>query len=871
MRNISRARVLAATVAVLATTLTVGAFRPAAHDTHPGPQLASASASASASAPAPVERVCPVPTQTGHMTCMALMRTGIAAHKGVFAADTAPSGYGPADLSSAYNLPSATAGSGATVAIIDAYDDPNAEADLGVYRAQYGLPACTTANGCFKKVAQDGSANYPPTPPSTDDWTVEESLDIDMVSAICPNCHILLVEANSTSIDDLGTAVDEAVALGAQYVSNSYGSNGEDPSETGDDKYYNHPGVVVTAAAGDDDYGVVYPAASPYVTSVGGTSLVPDASVARGWTETVWGSPSGVQGTGSGCSQYEPKPSWQTDTGCAQRTVADVSAVADPNTGVAIYDSWNTNTGWGEVGGTSVATPIIASTYALAGAPQAGTLPAQYPYDAELLGENGLNDVTSGANGTCTPAYLCTAGPGYDGPTGLGTPWGVSAFTFHAHGVITGTVTDSATGAPVADANVDVGASSAVTDAGGHYTLTLPVGSYQLTVSDFGYVSQTATVDVTTDTTTTQDFALSGAAHETVSGTVTAADGQPWPLYAKVDWSDGNGHGGTVFTDPATGGYSLSLAEDTSYTLQVSAVYPGYEPATRQVTVAASGVTADVGLGVDMLACSAIGYQSAFSGAQQGFDGTKAPAGWRVVNTSLGYPGYAKSPGWVFTNPAGRANNTGGSGNFAIVDSDHSGAHHYQDTTLVTPVTDLTGDTSPQLEFSTDLQPAINSTATVEVSVDGGKNWTPVWSSAAYPGAPGPRTVVLALPQAAGKPQVQARFTYLGEWSQYWEIDDVFLGNRTCAQQQGGLVIGRVTDAKAGTALDGATVSGGGGHAVTVDTPGDDTIGGGFYWLFTASGQQQLTATMTGYTPASSTIQVTAGKITRQDFTLTAS
>ncbi|MGH8917900.1 MAG: S53 family peptidase, partial [Actinomycetes bacterium] len=243
-------------------------------------------------------------------------------------ATSAPSGYGPSDIQSAYGLAAAAASSGSTqtVAIVDAYDDPSAAADMAHYRSTYGLPACGT--GCFTKVNQTGrQGSYP----SNDvGWGVEISLDLDMVSATCPKCHILLVEARSPTTANLGTGVNTAVRLGANAVSNSYGGNESATDPQTDAKYYTHPGVAVTASSGDSGYGVSYPAASPHVTSVGGTTLN-RASNARGWSETAW------SGAGSGCSSYEAKPSWQADKGCAKRTVADVSAVADPNTGVAVY------------------------------------------------------------------------------------------------------------------------------------------------------------------------------------------------------------------------------------------------------------------------------------------------------------------------------------------------------------------------------------------------------------------------------------------------------------------------------------------------------------------------------------------------------
>ena len=327
--------------------------------------------------------------------------------------DATPAGYGPANLQSAYKLPSSSRGSGQTVAIVDAYNDPTAEADLGVYRAQYGLPPCTTANGCFRKVNQTGGTSYPATNAG---WATEISLDLDMVSAICPNCHILLVEASTASYANLGAAVNEAAALHANAISNSYG--GGDVSDASA-PYYNHPGIAVTASSGDSGYGVQFPASSHYVTAVGGTHLT-TASNSRGWSETVW------SGAGSGCSTLNTALSGQStfNTGCSKRAEADVSAVADPATGVAVYDStpYGGSVGWQVYGGTSVSSPIIASVFALAG--NTASINNNYPY----AHSTSFFDVTSGSNGSCSPSQLCHARVGWDGPTGLGTPNGIGGF-----------------------------------------------------------------------------------------------------------------------------------------------------------------------------------------------------------------------------------------------------------------------------------------------------------------------------------------------------------------------------------------------------------------------------------------------------------
>ncbi len=344
-----------------------------------------------------------------HARCTAIMVDTTT--NGVRPNAVAPTGLNPADLQSAYKLPSATAGSGQTVAVVDAFDDPNAESDLATYRATFGQRPCTTANGCFKKVDQYGGANYPA---ANADWAVETSLDLDMVSAICPNCNIMLVETNDDQLSNLISGASTAANLGANVVSNSYGAP-ESVFNIGYSGYFSHPGTIFTASAGDDGYGAQVPAGFNNVVAVGGTSLS-RSNNARGWTESAW------SGSGSGCTSYSSKPYWQSDSGCYNRTIADVSAVADPNTGVSVYDSYQ-QSGWVRAGGTSASAPIIAGVYALAG--NASSL-----YEAQSLyaHPDQLFDVVGGSNGSCGGSYLCTAGAGYDGPTGLGTPNGIGAF-----------------------------------------------------------------------------------------------------------------------------------------------------------------------------------------------------------------------------------------------------------------------------------------------------------------------------------------------------------------------------------------------------------------------------------------------------------
>ena len=397
---------------------------------------------ASKTPPAGERQVCPTPTSPGVMACLSVIKSG---RRAAFQPDLInPFAYRPVDLQQAYNLVAASKGrgKGMTVAIVDGGDDPDAASNLATYRKEWGLPACdkATGAGCLVKVNQNGKASPLPIADPTGSWQVEESLDMDMVSAICPNCRILLVEANfdaanipdsyNPDVAQFSAAENSAVALGAKFVSNSWGG----PDTISDQAFnsaFRHPGVAITVAAGDEGYGVSYPATTQFVTSVGGTSLVPASGKSRDWTESAW------SGTGSGCSAIEAKPAWQTvdDTspdGCLTRTDNDVSAVADPNTGVWIYDTVPFDgqvVDWEPVGGTSAASPIIASVYALAGTPKPGTYPASYLYQKGQTAH--LYPVTSGTNGFCETfrAYLCHGEAGYDGPTGLGTPDGIAAFS----------------------------------------------------------------------------------------------------------------------------------------------------------------------------------------------------------------------------------------------------------------------------------------------------------------------------------------------------------------------------------------------------------------------------------------------------------
>jgi Subtilase family len=402
-----------------------------------GAAAAGPAAPATPGSAAPDERrVCPAATRPGEMECQSVFhlagRGGPGAPAFVSAAAPVP-GLTPAQLRRAYGLTNASArhGRGETIAIVDAYRDPAAAGDLARYRTRFGLGSCTTSSGCLRIVDQHGRPG--PLPAASAAWAVEESLDLDMVSAICPHCRILLVESNTSRTVSLGQAENAAVAAGARFVSNSW-SGAVARGQAADNHYFNHPGDALVFAAGDDGYGTAYPANLQYVTAVGGTTLRRAPARPRGWTETVWGStaPAVTGGTGSGCSRRTAKPSWQREpvdiaaAGCAGRTENDVAAVANPSTGVSVYDTYQTGGTWTQLGGTSAATPIITAVYALAGRPAPRSYPASYLYQHPAQ----FHDVASGVDGVCPAgSYLCHGEPGYDGPTGLGTPDGIYGFS----------------------------------------------------------------------------------------------------------------------------------------------------------------------------------------------------------------------------------------------------------------------------------------------------------------------------------------------------------------------------------------------------------------------------------------------------------
>jgi subtilase family serine protease len=327
-------------------------------------------------------------------------------------------GYGPADLQAAYNFGGDINNKGGTVALVLWWNDPNLDADLAVYRSTFGLPPCRESTGCLKEINQGGGKKLPKPDPYI---ALEESLDVDMVSATCPKCKIVYVEAFTPGAGLLLEAENTAAKLpGVVAISNSWIA-GPRPKEIKGPLFiqaFNHPNVAIVAGAGDSGYALASPADYNTLTAAVGTSLQQGGG-SRGWTETVWG------GTGSGCSAIISAPSWQTRiekkdhlTGCSMRVVGDVAYVADPGTGVAVYDTYGEG-GWIVLGGTSVSSPGLAGLYALSG--HTSGIPASLAYSHT----SDFYDITSGSNGSCSPSWLCNAQEGYDAPSGVGSPNGI--------------------------------------------------------------------------------------------------------------------------------------------------------------------------------------------------------------------------------------------------------------------------------------------------------------------------------------------------------------------------------------------------------------------------------------------------------------
>jgi hypothetical protein len=532
-------------------------------------------------------------------------------------------GYDPCYLQSAYNAAAAAEGNGGKgqiVAIVDYSVDPNIAADLATYRAQFGLPACPTGTvsasntGCvFQQVAQSGAPSS-----GTSGWDVETSLDVDTVSAICPNCQILLMEASSATTSALGSAVNTAVADGAIAVSNSYGSTESFSDPTNASSYYQHPGVAITVSSGDTAGEVQFPSSAPNVVAVGGTSLLQygdQGTRSANATETVWdNTPSAGDGSGAGCSKYETAASWQSSfisaaggsATCSKRVTADVSADADPETGVWIYDSYSAG-GWAVDGGTSLASPLVAALYGLANNAKGST---SYPSQNLYANASSFYHVTSGSVGTCGN-YLCNAADsinGYNGPTGIGTPGGAGALSAFAFNPAV---------APAAPANLAATATASTAT----LTWTASTGAASYSVLDGTVSPPTTTVasGLTSTTYTVTGLSLSTTYYFEVTATNASGSATTTPVSVRTSAPSVpsaptaasvaaiNGGATLTWTAPSNNGGSALTGYTVYYSTTSGGELSGTATSATTSPLAISGLTAGTTYYFEVVANNAVG------------------------------------------------------------------------------------------------------------------------------------------------------------------------------------------------------------------------------------------------------------------------
>jgi N-acetylneuraminic acid mutarotase len=459
-------------------------------------------------------------------------------------------------------------------------------------------------------------------------------------------------------------------------------------------------------------------------------------------------------------------------------------------------------------------------------------------------------------------------------PTNTNADWHtrIASFKFPTctagpHGTLTGTVTDSSNSHPIVGAMVSTTGTSTTTDGQGHYTLTLPVGTYDLTFSAFGYQSKVVNgVQITDGGTTTQDATLTPQPSVNVSGTVTDGSGHGYPLYTRIEIT--GLPSGAFYTDPATGHYSVSLPENAVYQVKYTATLPGYQVLDDTIPVATGDVTHDVAIPV-MASCTAPGYNLNYHLAyNQPFDGSTIPPDWTVVDA------VGQGHKWQINDPEGNGNLAGGSGNFADINSDFYGSGNFQDTTLISPVIDASALSAPVLRFHNDYFGYPTQNGYVDISTDGGTTWSNVWHHASD-SVRGPDYEQISVPQAANQSSVQVRFHFTATWGFWWMVDDVSIGGAaTCDPTPGGLVVGTVNDGNTGDGINGATVTStdkSDEKATTMATPDDSHLGDGYYWMFSSlTGSHPFSASKSPYQSASKTVNVAANGTTRADFTLAA-
>jgi hypothetical protein len=543
-------------------------------------------------------------------------------------------------------------------------------------------------------------------------------------------------------------------------------------------------------------------------------------------------------------SDFSGRGTSSIDNGVKPNISAPGSAIRSSVPG-GTYEAWN---------GTSMAAPHVAGSVALLWA-AAPTLRGDIAGTRAALDGSAVDVDDTSCGGTAANNNVYGEGRLDIYEAVVDAPRGPIAR-------VNGTVTDESTGKPVSDVTVASDGRTVSTGADGRYQLTFEAGTHEVTAGKYGYVAETTTVTVAESEVVTVDFALAPAAMIAVSGTVTDGSGHGWPLYAKVEVAGRPGE--PVFTDPVTGAYEFDVPAGATYAVTATAVYPGYKPTTANVAVGTAPVTANVAVPVDA-GCTAAGYAGSLTApiVTEAFD-AGIPAGWTINNRTTG-------GGWSFTDTGGRGNLTGGSGGFAIVDSDKLGSGVSQNTELVSAPLDLSGQSAPVLRFNSDYN-HLGSTASVDVSADGGTTWTTAWTLTAS--KRGPSTVDVPISAVAGVSGALVRFRYTGSYAWWWEVDNVQVLNLNCAPVPGGLVVGNTTDSNTGAPLNGVTVTSAGKPAdkgTSAATAADDGVADGFYWLFSSlTGAHDFTATKAPYQSTTKSVTVPANGVAEANFGLAA-
>ena len=515
------------------------------------------------------------------------------------------------------------------------------------------------------------------------------------------------------------------------------------------------------------------------------------------------------------------------------------------------------NNSYASFNGTSMAAPHLAGTVALLWSAAPAML-GDVAGTRALLNETATDHADSQCGGTADDNNVY--GEGQLDALAL-----LNAAPIGPTGTLAGAVTDSATGNPIAGAGITITGAvdrQLTTEANGSYSVKLPTGDYQVTARAFGYAEKTVTSTITADQTTTQNIALDAVPSVTVHGKVTDGSGHGWPLYTKVSVA---GTGGiSTFTDPATGEYSVTLPQGAEYDFTFASQLPGYQTVTDTVSVGTSDVTHDVAVPV-AASCTAPGYTFNFNETlSENFNSGSLPSGWGITDEQ------GTGETWTFQDVKNRHNLTGGDGTFAIIDSDGFGSGHTQNSSLVSPTVDLSSSSSPVVRFNEDyLAWPQDVFVDVDVSTDGGTTWQNAFHGLSS--RRGPRENTVPIPQAANQSNVKVRWHFKSTFGFWWEVDNAFVGNRSCDPVNAGLVVGNVSDANTDAGLTGATVAidGTDQSVATMETPDDPALGDGFYWMVTgATGAQSLTASADKYVSETDDVDIAADSATEADFSL---